>query len=800
MTVPTAIATSEPESSPLLHYPRACAVVVDYEGRPADRSRSGGWRSAFFIIGVEVAERFAFTGISSNLITYLTGSLGQSKARAAENVNTWNGVSSISPLLGAFIADSYLGRYRTVVIASLLYVLGLGLLTLSAVLPSLSSLDCQNGAEIISISCPPLWFQEILFFFSLYLVAVALGGHKPCVLAFGADQFDGQDSEESKSKSSFFNWWAFGVISGPTVALLFLNYIQDNLSWGLGFGIPCISMVIALVVFLIGTRTYRYTIKSQEKNPFFRIGKVFAKAARNWQSSSSVILVEMEAQGTLPDENSQQFRFLYKALLTPVGSKEEGGECRVGDVEDAKAILSLVPIWVSCLVYAIMYAQCSTFFTEQGATMDRSIWPGFDIPPASLLLFITFSIIFFIPIYDRLLVPFTRALIGKPSGITMLQRIGIGLLISIVVMIIAALVETKRRETALEFGLVDKPEETVPMSFWWLVPQYILLGIADVFTLTGLQELFYDQVPNELRSAGEFGGMGMPNLRCKFTGCHDWFLYKALLTPVGSKEEGGECRVGDVEDAKAILSLVPIWVSCLVYAIMYAQCSTFFTEQGATMDRSIWPGFDIPPASLLLFITFSIIFFIPIYDRLLVPFTRALTGKPSGITMLQRIGIGLLISIVVMIIAALVETKRRETALEFGLVDEPEETVPMSFWWLVPQYILLGIADVFTLTGWQELFYDQAPNELRSAGISLYLSIIGVGSFLSSFLIFIIDEATGGEDGGGWFSDNLNRAHLDYFYWLLAGLSTVALVSYLYFTKTYIYRQGSVNIRRNYGN
>ncbi|XP_058194895.1 protein NRT1/ PTR FAMILY 5.10-like isoform X1 [Rhododendron vialii] len=582
MTISTAIGTSEPESYPLLHNPGA--VVVDHEGCPADRSKSGGWCSAFFIIGVEVAERFAFTGISSNLITYLTGSLGQSKARAAENVNTWNGVSAISPLLGAFIADSYLGRYRTVVIASLLYILGLGLLTLSAVLPSISSLDCLNGAEIIS--CPPLWFQEILFFFSLYLVAVALGGHKPCVLAFGADQFDGQDSEESKSKSSFFNWWALGVISGPTVALLFLNYIQDNLSWGLGFGIPCISMVIALVIFLIGTRTYRYTIKSQEKNPFFRIGKVFAEAARNWQASSSVILVEMEAQGTLPDENSQQFRFLYKALLTPVGSKEEGGECRVGDVEDAKAILSLVPIWVSCLVYAIIYAQCSTFFTEQGATVDRSIWPGFDIPPASLLLFITFTIIFFIPIYDRLFVPFTRALTGKPSGITTLQRIGIGLLMSIVVMIIAALVETKRRETALEFGLVDKPEETVPMSFWWLVPQYILLGIADVFTLTGLQELFYDQV----------------------------------------------------------------------------------------------------------------------------------------------------------------------------------------------------------------------PNELRSAGISLYLSIIGVGSFLSSFLIFIIDKTTGGEDGGGWFSNNLNRAHLDYFYWLLGGLSTVALVSYLYFTKTYIYRRGSVNIRRNYGN
>lgn len=260
-----------------------------------------------------------------------------------------------------------------------------------------------------------------------------------------------------------------------------------------------------------------------------------------------------------------------------------------------------------------------------------------------------------------------------------------------------------------------------------------------------------------------------------------------MLTQVGS-EGGGECRISDVNDAKAILGLVPIWVSCLVYAIIYAQCSTFFTEQGVTVDRSIWPGFNIPPASLQLFITFSIIFFIPIYDQLFVPLTRALTGKPSGITMLQRIGIGLLMSILAMIIAALVEIKRLQTALEFELVDAPEETVPMSFWWLVPQYILLGIADVFTLVGLQEFFYDQVPNELKSAGSSLCLSIFGVGSLLSSFLVSLIEKTTSKEGHDSWFSDNLNLAHLDYFYWLLAGLSTVGLVSFSYFAKSYIYR------------
>ncbi|KAK7823290.1 protein nrt1/ ptr family 5.15 [Quercus suber] len=70
-------------------------AVVDYKGRQVLRSNSGGWRSACFIIGVEVAERFAYYGISCNLEMYLTEQLGQSTVTAAENVNTWSGTASL---------------------------------------------------------------------------------------------------------------------------------------------------------------------------------------------------------------------------------------------------------------------------------------------------------------------------------------------------------------------------------------------------------------------------------------------------------------------------------------------------------------------------------------------------------------------------------------------------------------------------------------------------------------------------------------------------------------------------------
>jgi peptide/histidine transporter 3/4 len=183
---------------------------------------------------------------------------------------------------------------------------GLGLLTLSSMFPSLSSSDCQDTSKLSP--CSPPQSQVILFFFSLYLVALGQGGHKPCVQAFGADQFDGQDPEDCKAKSSFFNWWYFCICAGGLVSLSILNYIQDNLSWGLGFGIPCITMVAALAIFLLGTRTYRYSIQGEEKSPFVRIGRVFAAAVRNWRTTPSAMAIEEEARGTLPHRGSEELK------------------------------------------------------------------------------------------------------------------------------------------------------------------------------------------------------------------------------------------------------------------------------------------------------------------------------------------------------------------------------------------------------------------------------------------------------------------------------------------------------------
>ncbi|KAI3914403.1 hypothetical protein MKW92_016065 [Papaver armeniacum] len=250
-----------------------------------------------------------------------------------------------------------------------------------------------------------------------------------------------------------------------------------------------------------------------------------------------------------------------------------------------------------------------------------------------------------------------------------------------------------------------------------------------------------------------------------------------------AESSSNHVTVSKVEDARSLLLLMPVWVICLIYPVVYSQSATLFTEQSSTMDRSLGSEFQIPAASMNIFGGVSFILFAGIYDRLFVPSARAITGKPNGITTLQRIGGGIFISALAMAGAAIVEQKRLQTAIDFGLVDMPNETVPMSVWWLVPQYLLIGLASVFTGIGLQELFYDQVPSGLKSVGLSLNFSLFGIGSIISGFLISVIQQVTSGDGKYGWFSDNLNRAHLDYFYWLLAGLGTLEMIAFLCYSK-----------------
>ncbi|KAJ6702459.1 PROTEIN NRT1/ PTR FAMILY 5.4 [Salix koriyanagi] len=248
------------------------------------------------------------------------------------------------------------------------------------------------------------------------------------------------------------------------------------------------------------------------------------------------------------------------------------------------------------------------------------------------------------------------------------------------------------------------------------------------------------------------------------------------------------CSLNQVEEVKLVLRLLPIWLSCLMFTVVIVQTHTLFIKQGSTMTRSIGPNFQVPPASFQSLVGLTILFSIPLYERVFIPAARKITGHSSGITMLQRIGIGLFLSVVEMVVAALVESKRVSIAREHGLMDTPKATIPMSVWWILPQYMISGISDVFTVVGLQELFYDQMPESMRSMGAAAYISVTGLGSFFNTAIITVVQATTSGS-GGILLGNNLNRAHVDYFYWILAALSALNFCVYLWVANGFVYKK-----------
>ncbi|CAO2825771.1 unnamed protein product [Amaranthus hypochondriacus] len=406
--------------------------TLDLRGRPIIASKSGKWKACAFLLAYEAFERMAFYGIASNLVVYLTTQLHEDTLSSVRNVNNWNGVVWMTPILGAYLADAYLGRYWTFTISSLIYVMGMLLLTMVVSLKSLKP-TCTNGTCHNNQHSS---LQIMLFYTSLYIIALGAGGTKPNISTFGADQFDDFDPHEKHLKVSFFNWWMFCAFLGGLFATLGLVYIQENLGWGLGYGIPTIGLILSLIVFYIGTPVYRHKPKNV-RSPAGDIVKVVFTALANWKLKVTSDN-DQEVQPQHTKNQTSIFRFFDKATIKEGSSRVP---CTQAQVEKTKQVCGMIMIWLVLLIPSTIWAQINTLFVKQGTTLDRHIGSHFLVPAASLGSFVTLSMLLTVPIYDRYFVPLMRAKTGNPRGITLLQRLGIGCIIQIAAIAIAYTVE-----------------------------------------------------------------------------------------------------------------------------------------------------------------------------------------------------------------------------------------------------------------------------------------------------------------------------------------------------------------------
>ncbi|KAJ9153394.1 hypothetical protein P3X46_026838 [Hevea brasiliensis] len=462
---------------------------------------SGGWKAASILLANQGLATLAFFGVGVNLVLFLTRVLGQDNAVAANNVSKWTGTVYMCSLIGAFLSDSYWGRYLTCALFQLIFVVGLLLLSLSSSIFLIKPNGC--GDEVVACT-PASPVGVAIFYLSIYLVAFGYGGHQPTIATFGADQFDEQKPKEKSSKAAFFCYFYFALNFGSLFSNTILVYYEDSGEWTLGFLASLGSAVIALVSFLLGSPGYRYTIPCG--NPLPRVAQVFVASARKWDviPSNADQLYEVEGpesaiKGSRKILHSNGFEFLDKAATMTEDDLMHQNDpwrlCTVTQVEEAKCVLKMLPIWLCTIIYSVVFTQMASLFVEQGDVMSSN-FGKFHLPAASMSAFDICSVLICTGIYRQILVPLAEKLSGNPKGLTELQRMGIGLIIGMFAMVAAAATEIERLKH------VTPGQRISSLSIFWQIPQYVLVGASEVFMYVGQLEFFNGQAPDGIKSFG----------------------------------------------------------------------------------------------------------------------------------------------------------------------------------------------------------------------------------------------------------------------------------------------------------
>ncbi|XP_057418525.1 protein NRT1/ PTR FAMILY 4.5-like isoform X2 [Lotus japonicus] len=489
---------------------------VDWKGRKALKHKHGGMKVSTLILATFAFENMASFALAVNLLSYFTKIMHYELSDAANMVTNYSGVSYMLSIAVAIVADTLIGRYKTVLISGFIECLGLTLLTVQAHFASLKPPTCNlfdKNAQCEKLSGK----NEAFLLIGLYLLASGSAGLKSSLPAHGADQFDERDPKEAKQMSSFFNALLLALCIGGAISLTFFVWIQDHKGWDWGFGMSTIAIALGTIVFAFGLPLYRIHV-AQRTNPIIEIIQVYVAAIRNRnlplpEDPENLYEIEQDKEAVMEIEflpHRDIFRFLDKAAIQRESDMElEKPEstsqwklCRVTQVENAKIILSMVPVFLCTIIMTLCLAQLQTFSVQQGYTMDTKITKDFNIPPASLPIIPVIFLIAIIPFYDRICVPLLRKFTGIPTGVTHLQRIGVGLILSSISMVIAAIIEVKRKAVARDNNLLDAVPllQPLPISIFWLSFQYFVFGVADMFTYVGLLEFFYSQAPKGLKA------------------------------------------------------------------------------------------------------------------------------------------------------------------------------------------------------------------------------------------------------------------------------------------------------------
>ncbi|KAK4582519.1 hypothetical protein RGQ29_025635 [Quercus rubra] len=408
------------------------------------------------------------------MMPYLTTVWNLSITRAAAIVNVFSGVTTIMPIGMAFLVDAFMGDYWMLLLSSLAYSFGVSCLAMST--PPVLSNAVGNCGEYKPHCVGD--DQKVLFYIALALIAIGISGHITSLESF----LNQQQEDNSEQLRPLQAAGGLGVILLPIVGCIALPYIRP---WSVRFGIPAICTVVATFLFTTGSCLYRRT--EPQGSPLTTLCRVFVASASNMCRH-------------LPSNDNQVprtrgLRCLDKAVVQTQNQEQKEQNrwklCTIEEVEDTKNVIRMIPMWMTFIMCGVVISIGNTYFLEQATNMNRKVGK-LKVPLPILKFFYDLVKDHFKSLYVKVTKKVIPGKYVPPYGII------VAMLFSILCCITAAKVETRRLDVIRSHGLLDKPDDSnvkIPMSMFWLLPQFLLLGAVDGMSNFSIDQFFTNQAP-----------------------------------------------------------------------------------------------------------------------------------------------------------------------------------------------------------------------------------------------------------------------------------------------------------------
>lgn len=362
--------------------------------------------SICFIVVNEFCERFSYYGMKALLTLYFLTYLKWDKDLSTAVYHAFSGLCYFTPILGAFIADSWLGKYKTIIYLSIVYVIG-------HVVKSVGAIPTVGSTELhIALSMS-----------GLILIALGTGGIKPCVAAFGGDQFD---EEHTTERQKFFSIFYMSINAGSFLSTIITPILRGDVKcfggdcYALAFGVPAALMVVALVVFIAGSSLYKRT--PPQGNVLWEVCNCIGFALKNrWNKSKH-------------DPPKQHW----------LDWAEEKYSMRL--IQEIKMVLRVLVLYIPLPMFWALFDQQGSRWTLQATRMNLAFGNSFAIKPDQMQMLNALLILVFVPIFDLIIYPLVR-LCGLK--ITPLRKMAMGMVFAALAFGAATLVEVNVVKTVV---------------------------------------------------------------------------------------------------------------------------------------------------------------------------------------------------------------------------------------------------------------------------------------------------------------------------------------------------------------